>query len=221
MTQRETKVFHNSRVVKKSEEEYNGKEVWTVTLDKEIFGGKYNLEITRVEPRIANRLQPGQQYSLVLERQNKKKGDYDGGRDWMFYWGLVGIADDGDAPRDARATDNAAPRQRAPGPSGWDPSPSDQWRADGQEKGNSVTNGTVMVLGYFAQHGVLPTPEWLKEAATLVNFASEEIRFGRVAGQIPGDAPEGGPDAPAEDDEDVLFLEDALDSQEPFPEGRV
>jgi hypothetical protein len=221
-TEREKKIFSNTRIVRKSQEEYNGGQVWRVELDKSIFGGAYDAIITRVAPEVANRLEPGKQYNLILERQNKRKPDYDGARDWMFYWGMVGIADDDTAPRTEATTNGTAPRERTPSPSGWDPSPSDQWRADGQEKGNSVTNGTVMVMGYFAQHGELPTPEWLKEAATLANFASEEIRFGRVVGQVPEDAPQEFP-GPSEDEDgaeptqgDTQYLKDMLDAEEPF-----
>jgi len=221
MTQRESKVFHNCKIMEKGVGEHNGKEAWKVTLNKEVFGGKYDLICTRVEPEIANRLQPGQQYSLVLERENKKKPEYDGERDWMFYWGLVGIADGDAAQQTETAANGAAPRQRTVTPSGWEPSASDQYRADGQEKGNSVTNGTTLVMGHFEKKGTLPTPEWLNEAAELVNFASVAIRSGRGGDQEEQAADDAPPEPPEPPESEAAYIESVLDEQETTGEMRI
>ena len=216
MTQRERKVFHNCKIMEKGVGEHNGKEAWKVTLNKEVFGGKYDLICTRVEPEIANRLQPGQQYSLVLERENKKKPEYDGERDWMWYWGLVGIADADDAPQgaqqDARPTDGAAPRQQTT-------TSSESWgNLDQRIAWNSAINNGVHATPYAE----MTLSAWLGEVDGIANSLYPLIRRGPLPPATrDGDAPEGGPDAPDGDDEDVLFLEDALDSQEPLSEGRV
>ena len=208
-TERERKVFYNSKVVEKTEDEHNGREVWKVTVDKEVFGGQYPTVLTRVDPAIANRLERGKQYSLILERQNKKKPDHSGERDWMFYWGLVGIADGAPAQQAARATDGAAPRQQTTtAPESWG-------SLDERIAWNSAINNSVSVVPY--DRGAVV--DWTVEVSIVAHHIYTLIRRGPLPPA--GDAPEGGPDAPDGDDEDVLFLEDALDSQEPLSEGRV
>jgi len=212
-TERERKIFYNCKVVEKGVGEHNGSEVWKVTLNKELFGGKWDTDITRVKPGIANRLQPGQQYSLILERENKKKPEYDGERDWMWYWGLVGIADDDGAPQDARPAGGAAPRQQTT-------STSEAWGSlDERIAWNSAVNNSVSATGLC--EGVDN-----KSYVTVVDYLAQDLYTLIRRGPLPpatrdGDAPDGGTDAPDGNDEDVLYIEDALDSQEPFPEGRV
>jgi len=208
-TEREHKVFHNCKVVEKTEDEYNGQEVWKVTLNKEVFGGQYPTVLTRVDPAIANRLERGKQYSLILERQNKKKPDHNGERDWMFYWGLVGIADDGAAPQDARPAGGAAPRQQTT-------TSSESWGSlDERIAWNSAVNNSVSVVPY--DRGAVV--DWTVEVSSVAHHIYTLIRRGPLP-PVVEDAPPGVPEAP-DGDEDALYLEEALDSQEPGVEGRV
>ena len=211
-TERERKVFPGCRIVEKGVGEYNGNEVWKVTLNKEIFGGKWDTDITRVKPGIANRLQLGQQYSLILERENKKKPEYDGDRDWMWYWGIVGIADDDGAPQDARPADGAASRQQTT-------TSSESWGSlDERIAWNSAINNAASAVPY--ERGAVV--DWTVEVSSVAHHIYTLIRRGPLPPATrDGDAPDGGTDAPDGNDEDVLYIEDALDSQEPFPEGRV
>ena len=95
-TGRPTKVF--TCIVKCKTEEQDG---WTITLDKAAFGGNYDVAIQGVAADLARSLTPGQSYALILERQNTKRKrdqtDYDGSKDWMYWWGLIGI-DNGTVP---------------------------------------------------------------------------------------------------------------------------
>ena len=60
---------------------------------------------------------------------------------------------------------------------GWTPSQSDQWRADGQKSGNSVTNGTALIIQYMIDHkGELPGREWMEDAALAVNIMAAHLR---------------------------------------------
>lgn len=189
MTQRERKVFHNCKVVRKSQEEHNGNEVWTVTLDKEVFGGKWDLDITRVEPEVANHLERGQQYSLVLERQNKKKAEYDGNRDWMYYWGITGIAD-GAAPRQTTTT-------------------SESWGTlDERIAWNSAINNAVHFLA--APYEEMKLSIWLKEVDGIANSLYPLIRRG------PTPAAEDAPSDASGDVSESTYIEYILDEQEPF-----
>jgi len=208
MTQRENKIFHNCRIVRKSQEEYNGNEVWTVTLDKEAFGGKWDSDITRVKPEIANRLERGQQYNLILERENKKKAEYDGERDWMFYWGLVGIAD-GDAAQQAETTTNgAAPRQTAPTPS---------VSLDERIAWNSAINNAVSAVP-FERDAVV---DWTVEIRIVAHHIYTLIRMGPSPDMAVDDAPSEPPESPEAPEaperpskEDIQYLKEMLDADE-------
>jgi hypothetical protein len=207
MTQRERKVFHNCKVVRKSQEEHNGNEVWTVTLDKDVFGGKWDPDITRVEPEVANHLERGQQYSLVLERQNKKKAEYDGNRDWMYYWGITGIADGAPPQQAERPTNGAAPRQTT--------TTSESWGTlDERIAWNSAINNAVGVVpfpgssGRYDDEGV--ATEWLGEVNLLAQDIYALIRRG------PTPAAEDAPSDASGDVSESTYIEDILDEQEPF-----
>ena len=208
MTQRERKVFHNCKVVRKSQEEHNGNEVWTVTLDKEVFGGKWDLDITRVEPGVANHLERGQQYSLVLERQNKKKADYSGDRDWMFYWGITSIADADDAQQAERPTSGAAPRQTT--------TTSESWASlDERIAWNSAINNAVHAIPYAE----MKLSVWLKKIDGVAHVLYPLIRRGPLPPDMAEDTP---PEPPVEPTaEDVQYLADALDAQESSAERRI
>jgi hypothetical protein len=208
-TERERKLFHNCKVVEKTEDEYNGQEVWKVTVDKEVFGGQYPTVLTRVDPAIANRLERGKQYSLILERQNKKKADHSGERDWMFYWGLVGIADGAAAQQAARATDGAAPRQQTT-------TTSESWGSlDERIAWNSAINNAVHATPYAE----MMLNAWIREVDDVANSLYPLIRRGPLPPAE--DVPQGSPEAPDEDGEgalhpeaeDVSYIMDALDSQ--------
>jgi len=212
MTQRERKVFHNCKVVRKSQEEHNGNEVWTVTLDKEVFGGKWDPDITRVEPEVANYLERGQQYSLIMERQNKKKADYDGERDWMYYWGITGIADGAPPQQAERPTNGAAPRQTT--------TTSESWGTlDERIAWNSAINNAVHATPYAE----MMLSVWITEVDSIANSLYPLIRRGPLPPEE--DVPQGGSEAPDEDGEgalhpeaeDVLYITDALDAEE----GRI
>ena len=212
-TERERKLFHNCKVVEKTEDEYNGQEVWKVTVDKEVFGGQYPTVLTRVDPAIANRLERGKQYSLILERQNKKKPDHSGERDWMFYWGLVGIADGAAAQQAERSTDRAAPRQQTTtAPESWG-------SLDERIAWNSAINNSVSVVPY--DRGAVV--DWTVEVSSVAHHIYTLIRRGPLPPAE--DVPHGSPEAPDEDGEgalhpeaeDVSYIMDALDSEE----GRI
>jgi hypothetical protein len=208
MTQRESKLFHNCKIVRKSPEEHNGKEVWTVTLGKEVFGGKWDLDITRVEPEVANRLERGQQYNLILERQNKKKADYSGDMDWMWYWGITAIADGDAAQQTETATTGAAPRQTAPTPSA---------SLDERIAWNSAINNAVSKVPWTVEY---PGREWLSEVDTLAQDLYALIRRGPLPPAE--DAPPEPPEPPGEPTaEDVQYLADALDAQESSAKRRI
>ena len=199
MTQRERKVFHNCKVVRKSQEEHNGNEVWTVTLDKEVFGGKWDPDITRVEPEVANHLERGQQYSLIMERQNKKKADYDGERDWMYYWGIVGIADGAPPQQAERPTNGAAPRQTT--------TTSESWGTlDERIAWNSAINNAVHATPYEE----MMLTAWIREVDDIANSLYPLIRRG------PTPAAEDAPSDASGDVSESTYIEDILDEQEPF-----
>ena len=85
------------------------------------------------------------------------------------------------SPTVPAVTNNATPRQQAPSSSAWEPSLSDQWRADGQETGNSKTNGTALIVQYLSDHnGELPGREWMEETAMAVNTLAAHIRANRI-----------------------------------------
>lgn len=60
------------------------------------FQSQFPTIVTRVPKELANQIQAGAVYNLVLEQQNvQKRKDgtpYDGSKPWMYYWGLRGIA---------------------------------------------------------------------------------------------------------------------------------
>jgi len=68
------------------------------------------------------------------------------------------------------------PAPQAAAPTGWTPSQSDQWRADGAETGNSKTNATALIVAYLQHVGELPDPEWMEMAALAVNKLAAHIR---------------------------------------------
>ena len=212
MTQRESKVFHNCKIVRKSPEEHNGREVWTVTLGKEVFDGRWDTDCTRVETEVANRLERGQQYNLILERQNKKKAEYDGSRDWMYYWGITGIADGDAAQRTETATTGTAPRQTAPTPSA---------SLDERIAWNSAINNAVSAVP-FERDAVV---DWTVEIRNVAHHIYTLIRRGPLPPDMAEDTPPGSlepPELPVEPTaEDVQYLVDALDAQESSAEMRI
>ena len=66
-------------------------------------------------------------------------------------------------------------------PTGWTPSQSDQWRADGAADGNAISNGTASVLGYYDKTGEVPSKEWMDDMASAINYMASAIRLGRTA----------------------------------------
>ena len=219
-TEREKKIFHNCKVVRKSQEEHNGNEVWTVTLDKEVFGGKWDLDITRVEPRIANRLERGKQYNLIMERQNKKKPDHNGEKDWMWYWGIVGIADGAPPQQAERPTNGAAPRQTTTSSESWG-------NLDERIAWNSAINNAVHAIPYAE----MKLSIWLKDVDGVAHALYPLIRRGPLPPDMAEDTPPGPleppeppelPEPPVEPTaEDVQYLADALDAQESSAERRI
>jgi len=213
MTQRESKVFYNCKIVRKSPEEHNGKEVWTVTLGKEVFDGKWDTDITRVETEVANRLERGQQYNLILERQNKKKAEYDGNRDWMYYWGITGIADGDAAQQTETATNGAAPRQTAPTPSA---------SLDERIAWNSAINNAVSAVGPIDDGLPPPLPPleyWLAEVDRVAQSIFALIRRGPTPPAE--DAPSEPPEPPEPPESEAAYIESVLDEQETTGEMRI
>jgi hypothetical protein len=206
-TEREHKLFHNCKVVEKTEDEYNGREVWKVTVDKEVFGGQYATVLTRVEPEVANRLERGKQYNLIMERQNKKKPDHNGEKDWMWYWGIVGIAD-ADAQQAERPTSGAAPRQTTTSSESWG-------NLDERIAWNSAINNAVHAIPYAE----MKLSIWLKDVDGVAHALYPLIRRGPLPPDMAEDTP---PEPPVEPTaEDVQYLADALDAQESSAERRI
>jgi len=214
-TEREQKVFYNCKIIEKAVGEYNGQEVWKVTLNKETFGGQFAVALTRVQPGIANQLEPGKQYDLVMQRENLKKPDYNGERDWMFYWGLVGIADGAAAQQAARPPDGAAPRQQTT-------TSSEPWGTlDERIAWNSAVNNSASAVPY--DRGAVV--DWTVELSIVAHHIYTLIRRGPLP-PVVEDVPPGVPEAPdvdgggALDPEDALapadirYITDALDAEE-------
>ena len=66
-------------------------------------------------------------------------------------------------------------------PTGWTPPPSEQWRADGQKSGNSITNGTALIIQHMKDHkGELPGREWMEDAALAVNIMAAHLRANTI-----------------------------------------
>ena len=65
-------------------------------------------------------------------------------------------------------------------PTGWTPSQSDQWRAEGSQRGNLTTNVTNLFIAYFEKNGELPDSNWCMQAVEgiegLVSFWASENR---------------------------------------------
>lgn len=89
MTQQERPQRTLNATVKTKGEEQDG---WKIEVEIPSFESKYPTPLTRVSDELAARLQPGQSYPLILERQNLKRGK-DGSKAYDYYYGLVGIAD--------------------------------------------------------------------------------------------------------------------------------
>jgi hypothetical protein len=95
-TERPTKVY--TCLV---EEKAEGPEGSILSLEIPAFDSKYPTKITRVEPELAQRLELGATYDLLLERQNLKRGK-EGDKAYDWYWGLKAIAGAGEVRQPAR-----------------------------------------------------------------------------------------------------------------------
>ena len=123
--------------------------------------------------QVTNDLEPGMKVSL---RFSVKQGQQGKQRNLLEI--LNRFSDP--TPPVAQPTGTQVPTQ-APQPSGgYIPSPADQWRADGQERGNSITNATTLIGLHYSKEGTIPTHEWIDEAVDAIHYASETIRSGKV-----------------------------------------
>ena len=123
---------------------------------------------TELVEQVANDLEPGMKVSLKI---NIKQGPNGKQRN------LLEILN-----RFSNPTPQVAQAPQAPQPNGgYIPTPSDQWRADGQKSGNSVTNGTALIIQYMIDHkGELPGREWMEDAALAVNIMAAHLRANTI-----------------------------------------
>lgn len=139
----------------------------------------YPTTIYRVPEDEAQQVEIGQQYNIQLQRQslrsdregNKKSGDWPS--DWFYGW--MGLT---------TATPATTQKQTAPASASasFDPSPAEQWRADGQETGNSKTNATNLVITHLQlSGGELPTEQWIQDTVACINDVARAIRVDRHA----------------------------------------
>ena len=119
---------------------------------------------TQLAEQVTNDLEPGMRVSLRISVKQGPNGKFRN---------LLEILN-----RVSNPTPQVAQAPQAPQTSGgYIPTPSDQWRADGQKSGNSITNGTALIIQYMIDHkGELPGREWMEDAALAVNIMAAHLR---------------------------------------------
>ena len=135
---------------------------------------------TRVKPNYLINLETTLGDVHNLEGQHimvsaRPSGEYEGRSQYNLV--SVTIEKQPDATSVEPTTPAPTPAPQVVAPTGWTPSQSDQWRADGQKSGNSVTNGTALIIQYMIDHkGELPGREWMEDAALAVNIMAAHLR---------------------------------------------
>jgi len=123
---------------------------------------------TALVEQVANDLDPGMKVSLKI---NIKQGPNGKQRNLLE---ILNRFSNPTPPATQPVTQSTqAPQQSG----GYIPTPSDQWRADGQETGNSKTNATALIVAYYERTGELPSWEWMQNYAIAVNRLAAYIRF--------------------------------------------
>ena len=114
------------------------------------------------------------QHIMVSARPS---GEYEGRSQYNLVSVTIAKQPDATSVEPTATAPPLAPTPQVVAPTGWTPSQSDQWRADGQETGNSKTNATALIVAYYERTGELPSWEWMQNYAIAVNRLAAYIRF--------------------------------------------